>query len=104
MSDSAVGIYGGATINWRCTTAHTAASAQEPMVGSAWMTYWEPAALAPIRTQVVAGQPGVLGLIKWVRGGFTPITPALWCAASDGDTPGAVNFCVLGKALLAAVQ
>jgi len=104
VSDSAAGIYGGATMNWRCTTAHTAASAQEPMVGSAWMSYWEPAALATIRTQVVAGQPGVLGLINWVRSGYIPTIPALWCAASDGDTPGAVKFCGLGKALLAAVQ
>jgi hypothetical protein len=68
------------------------------------MSYWEPAALATIRTQVVAGQPGVLGLINWVRSGYIPTIPALWCAASDGDTPGAVKFCGLGKALLAAVQ
>ena len=104
VSDSAAGIYGGATINWRCTTAHTAASAQEPMVGSAWMSYWEPAALATIRAQVVAGQPGVQWLIDWVRRGFTVTNPKLWCAASDGDTPGAVRFCGLGKALLAAAQ
>jgi hypothetical protein len=104
VSDSASGQYGGVAINWSCTTAHTAASAQEPMVGSGWMSYWEPAALATIRAQVVAGQTGVQWLIDWVRRGFTVTNPKLWCAASDGDTPGAVKFCGLGKALLAAVQ
>jgi hypothetical protein len=102
VSDSAGGIYGGATINWRCTTAHTAASAQEPMVGAAWMSYWEPAALATIRTQVIAGQSGVVSALNWVRGGYIPTIPGVWCAGSDGDTPGAVAFCGRGKALIAA--
>jgi hypothetical protein len=74
------------------------------MVGSAWMSYWEPAALDLVRQSVVAGQPGVQWLLDWVRRGFTVANPKLWCAASDGDTPGAVKVCGLGKALLAAVQ
>jgi hypothetical protein len=104
VSTSSAGFFGGATFNWRARQTHTSSSATQPETGSTFEDYWEPAALATIRAQVVAGQPGIHQLVDWVRRGFTATNPKLWCAASDGDTPGAVKFCGLGKALLAAVQ
>lgn len=114
--------YGGATINYRCVTAHTSASGDTTngAPGSAAATNyrvnWEFASVARIRDAVVAASritDGAIGcsncsyvtaLSNWVRRGFVPQNPILWCAGTDGETIGAVPFCKAGKAMVGAIQ
>jgi hypothetical protein len=50
-----------------------------------------------------AGCTYIQALTAWVRRGFVPQNPALWCGA-DGKSIGAVDFCGAGKAFVAAMQ
>jgi len=114
VSDSHAGYYGGLPINFRCIAAHTSGSATEPNVGANWRNDWEWASLNDLRTAVPAGETyntdGAIGcasgcsatkaLVNWVRVGYTPQNPALWCAGHDGEAIGAVPFCAAGKVMI----
>jgi len=112
VSDSHAGYWQGATVNFRCIANHTSAAATEPNVGANWRNDWEFASLYDLRTATAAGSTytdGAIGcsgctaiqaLVKWVRRGFTPQNPALWCAGHDGEAIGAVPFCAKGKVML----
>lgn len=112
VSDSHAGYWQGATVNFRCIANHTSAAATEPNVGANWRNDWEFASLYDLRTAVAAGTTYTDGAIacsgctaiqalrKWVRLGFTPQNPALWCAGHDGEAIGAVPFCAKGKVML----
>jgi hypothetical protein len=117
VSDSHAGYYGGAPINFRCIANHTSGSTTEPLVGASWRTDWEAASLYDIRTAMAAnmgsgttytdwaigcasGCTAIQALVGWVRKGFTPQAPALWCAGHDGEAVGAVPFCASGKILM----
>ena len=115
VSDSHTGYWQGQPINFRCIAAHTSGATTEPNVGASWRSDWEFASLADLRSATAAGTTytdGAIGcagctaiqaLVKWVRRGFTPQNPVLWCAGHDGETIGAVPFCAAGKALIAAM-
>jgi hypothetical protein len=113
VSDPKAGVYNGATVNYRCTVAHTSGSSTEPNVGASWRTDWEFASLADIRTATPAGTTYIDGAIGcsagctaiqalegWVKRGFTPQNPALWCSGHDGEAVGAVPFCANGRLTL----
>jgi hypothetical protein len=120
VSASTLTFYGGAVINYRCWQAHTSnavdASLGKPGSAASYRTYWEFASIHRIADAIVTettltdARIGctnctyIQALSAWVRQGFTPVNPAVWCAASDGGTIGAVEYCAVGKALLAAVQ
>ena len=115
VSDSHAGYWSGATINFRCTSAHTSGASTEPNVGASWRTAWEFASLADLRSATVAGTAytdGAIGcagctaiqaLVKWVQRGYTPQNPALWCAGHDGETIGAVPFCATGRVMIGSL-
>ena len=119
-STSSSGFYGGATVNFRCVTAHTSSSGNatngQPGVAANYRTNWEFESIDRIRAATVAGTlytDGAIGctactvtqvLSEWVRAGFSPMNPALWCSAADGESIGAVPFCAKGKALLGAMS
>jgi hypothetical protein len=108
VSDPQATVYGGATINYRCYVlagCNTATTATEPNIGASWRTQWEFASLADIRTATAAGtlyngSTAIQALEAWVKQGFTPQNPALWCSGHDGEAVGAVPFCAAGKLLL----
>lgn len=87
VSDTNANVYGGATVNYRCTVAHTSGASTEPNVGASWRTNWEFATLQDLRNNP---QTNITALINWVRGGFAPTNPALHNAGSDGLDIGAV--------------
>jgi hypothetical protein len=111
-SDSHTGYWQGQPINFRCIAAHTSGATTEPNVGASWRSDWEFASLADLRSDIPAGTTytdGAIGcvgctaiqaLVKWVRRGFTPQNPVLWCAGHDGETIGAVPFCASGRVMI----
>jgi hypothetical protein len=112
ISDSHTGYWQGQPINFRCIAAHTSGATTEPNVGASWRSDWEFASLADLRSAIPAGTTytdGAIGcagctaiqaLVKWVRRGFTPQNPVLWCAGHDGETIGAVPFCASGRVMI----
>jgi hypothetical protein len=91
-SASHAAYFGGATINWRCVTAHTSASASatngKPGEASGFRTNWEPMSLFRLREDTARiGQ-----LMAWVREGYKVRNAALYNAGHDGDTIGASGF------------
>lgn len=102
VSSSDAGFHGGATYNWRCTTANTAAAGNKPGGGTAAQTSaqtWEPASLGYIRASLLAGQTFNGGLdsmvgvaVKFVKAGYAPTNAAISTAASDGTTMGAIPY------------
>lgn len=122
VSNSDASFYGGSTINYRCVTSHTSAAgdATNGAPGSAaatsYRTNWEFASVSRIRDAVVAAArindtaigcvncTYVSALSNWVRRGFVPQNPILWCSGNDGESIGAVPFCKAGKAMIGAIQ
>jgi hypothetical protein len=100
VSASTSTFYGGATYNFRCAVAHTAATAtNKPASGSGWTPYWEPAAVKLIADDVLAGTTysggttSLIGeLVAWTKAGFAPQNAALHNTAHDGTDRGAVAF------------
>ena len=116
VSDPKAGVYNGATVNYICTVAHTSGSTTEPNVGASWRNDWQFASLTDIAnatpagtiitdgaTGCAAGCTMIQALEGWVKRGFTPQNPALWCSGHDGEAVGAVPFCANGKVLLGTV-
>ena len=89
VSDTNAGVYGGATVNYRCTVAHTSGASTEPNVGASWRTDWEFATLQDLRNNP---QTNITSLINWVRGGFAPTNSLLHNSGSDGLDIGAVPW------------
>jgi hypothetical protein len=96
--------------------AHTSGSTTEPNVGASWRNDWQFASLTDIAnatpagtiitdgaTGCAAGCTMIQALEGWVKRGFTPQNPALWCSGHDGEAVGAVPFCANGKVLLGTV-
>jgi len=116
VSDSHAGYYGGAAINFRCIANHTSDATTEPNVGANWRNDWEFASLYDLRTATAGGVNYVDGAIGcaagctaiqalegWVKRGYVPQNPALWCAGHDGEAVGAAPFCQIGKAFLGSL-
>jgi hypothetical protein len=116
VSDPKSTVYNNATVNYRCIAAHTSGASTEPNVGASWRTDWEFASLNDIRTATAAGTTyadwaigcasactAIQALEGWVKRGFTPQNPALWCAGADGEAVGAVPFCANGKVMIGAL-
>ena len=109
--DSQSGIFGGASVLYRCKT--TTCATQRPGVGATAKATWEWGLIQRLADQVRAGTAytdgaincaactPVQALIQWVQQGYIPTNPALWCAGHDGETSGAIPFCSKGKALIA---
>jgi hypothetical protein len=113
VSDPKAGVYANATVNYICTVAHTSGSTTEPNVGASWRSDWQFASLTDIAAATGAGTvitDGAIGcaagcsmiqtLEGWVKRGFTPQNPALWCSGHDGEAVGAVPFCANGRLTL----
>jgi hypothetical protein len=113
VSDPKAGVYNGATVNYICTVAHTSGSTTEPNVGASWRSDWQFGSLTDIAQATGAGTlitDGAIGcavgctmiqaLEGWVKRGFTPQNPALWCSGHDGEAVGAVPFCANGRLTL----
>jgi hypothetical protein len=113
VSDPKAGVYANATVNYICTVAHTSGSTTEPNVGASWRSDWQFASLTDIAVATGAGTvitDGAIGcaagcsmiqtLEGWVKRGFTPQNPALWCSGHDGEAVGAVPFCANGRLTL----
>jgi hypothetical protein len=103
VSDHNSGFFGNATIAYRCIVSHIKSTANsEPGVGSAWLTYWEPATYFQIRTAIagnltitdaalgLSGVTYIQALTAWVRDGFAPLNLALQFSATDGTQIGAI--------------
>lgn len=105
VSHAIVGYYGGFPVNYRCILGHTkSASGSEPLIGANYGTYWEPATLQDLRTQVLAGtlytdpvigvtNAGVIqALVYWVTNGFSVTNTNMLNAGFGGVTAGSGGF------------
>jgi hypothetical protein len=103
-SASDAGAFGGATINYRCISAHTSSAADgtngkpnTTTTGTAWRTRWEYAGTYRLLSSLAVYTPGVpqatpRDLIEWVKAGWRPTTFSIATAAHDGTTIGAMPY------------
>lgn len=103
VSRAVAGYYGGATVNYRCISAHTSASITEPGKGANWRITWEFDSLYQVRQGVQSGGAATpLALLNWVRAGFAPTNASTATAGHDGATVGAVAYQAVGTTVNAA--
>jgi hypothetical protein len=98
VSSSDSSYYNSTTINWRCTAAHTSATATDkPGSGSAWSGKWEPASIKLIADSVrsgelVNGQSLIGELVAWTRAGYAVQNATYKAAGHDSVTVGASGW------------
>jgi len=91
-SNSVVGWYGGATINYIAYDAHTSGSTTQPGSGSAWASHWVFATQRDVEAGIIAGTtPNISSLLNYVKGGFKFTNAVLHNTASDGLDRGPVG-------------